>query len=161
LSLSRHMVDLTPKQEAFAQAYVEGGNAAAAYRQCYDVSPSAKPETVWSEASLLLGNPKVTARVLAIRAELRVKNAVSIDTIQALAMAAYEKAMDEGKGASAAVSAATLIAKLHGLITDRQEQKVTAMITATVVDRPPGESRDEWLARRKREMGAMEPTTSH
>jgi Terminase small subunit len=58
------MVDLTPKQEAFAQAYVEGGNAAAAYRQCYDVSPSAKSETVWSEASLLLGNPNVTARFL-------------------------------------------------------------------------------------------------
>jgi phage terminase small subunit len=154
------MVDLTPKQEAFAQAYVEGGNAAAAYRQCYDVSPSAKPETVWSEASLLLGNPKVTARVLAIRDQMRIKHAVTIDSIHALAMAAYEKAMNEGKGASAAISAATLIAKLHGLITDRQEQKVTATISATFVDRPPRESRDEWIARRKREMAGATQTAN-
>jgi hypothetical protein len=45
--------------------------------------------------------------------------------------------MDDGKGASAAISAASLIANLYGLITGRQEQKVTATISATVVDRPP------------------------
>jgi hypothetical protein len=59
--------------------------------------------------------------------------------------------MDDGKGASAAISAASLIANLYGLITGRQEQKVTATISATVVDRPPRESRHEWIARRKRE----------
>jgi hypothetical protein len=96
--------------------------------------------------------PQGYRKGLAIRDQMRIKHAVTIDGIHALAMAAYEKAMDEGKGASAAISAATLIAKLHGLITDRQEQKVTATITATIVDRPPRESRDEWLARRKREI---------
>jgi phage terminase small subunit len=148
--IGRHAA-LTIKQEAFAQAYVAGGNAAAAYRQCYDVAASTKPETVWSKACLLLGNGKVRARVLEIRAEMRIRHAVNIETVNALAMAAYEKAMDEGKGASAAISAASLIAKLHGLITDCQEHKVRATVTDTV-DRPPRESRDEWIARRKREM---------
>jgi phage terminase small subunit len=149
--IGRH-ADLTIKQEAFAQAYVAGGNAAAAYRQCYDVAASTKPGTVWSKDCLLLGNGKVRARISEIRADMRIKHGVNVETVNALAMAAYEKAMDEGKGASAAISAASLIAKLHGLITDRQVHKVTATISATVVDRPPRESRDEWLARRKREM---------
>ena len=37
--------DLTPKQEAFACAYVETGNASEAYRRAYDVAPDCKPNT--------------------------------------------------------------------------------------------------------------------
>lgn len=53
--------------------------------------------------------------------------------------------------ASAAVTAAILIAQA-AQPNHRQEQKVAATITATIVDRPPRESRDEWIARRKREI---------
>lgn len=61
---------LTPKQEAFAQAYVETGNASEAYREAYPKARSWKPETVHSKASHLLNNGKVLARINELREEL-------------------------------------------------------------------------------------------
>ena len=50
---------LTDKQQKFVLNYViNGGNATEAYRQSYDCD-SAKDETINSEASKLLKNPKV------------------------------------------------------------------------------------------------------
>ena len=60
---------LTPKQEAFARAYVETGNASEAYRKIYNASRM-KPETVNRKAKELLDNGKITARVDELRARL-------------------------------------------------------------------------------------------
>lgn len=58
------MPDLTPKQEAFALAYVECGNATEAYRRAYDVDPSnLRDSWLHVEACQLLDNPKVAIRV--------------------------------------------------------------------------------------------------
>lgn len=59
---------LTPKQEKFCQVYVDSGIESYAYRQAYNAEKM-KPETVWSNASRLLKDSKVTARVKEIRAE--------------------------------------------------------------------------------------------
>lgn len=57
---------LTPKREAFCQAYVETGNAAEAYRRCYSVARmSAK--SVQQESWKLLQIPEISQRVTAIR----------------------------------------------------------------------------------------------
>lgn len=66
------MSDLTAKQEAFCRAYIETGNASEAYRRSYDVGADTKPETVWQEASRMMADPKVGARVEALFEELRV-----------------------------------------------------------------------------------------
>jgi phage terminase small subunit len=58
---------LTPKQEAFVLAYLETGNASEAYRQCYDVSPDTKPNTVEKRACELLKNGKVAGRIAALQ----------------------------------------------------------------------------------------------
>ena len=42
---------LTPKQEAFAMAYIESGNASEAYRMCYNVSPDTTESSIWVNAS--------------------------------------------------------------------------------------------------------------
>jgi phage terminase small subunit len=60
---------LTVKQEAFVVAYMESGNASRAYREVYDAE-NMKPGTVWTEACLLLQNPKVAKRVRAIRDQI-------------------------------------------------------------------------------------------
>jgi phage terminase small subunit len=54
---------LTPKQEAFALAYVETGNAAEAYRRAYDVKAATQHSSIYVAASRLLDNPKVMLRV--------------------------------------------------------------------------------------------------
>ena len=53
---------LTAKQEAFAQAIADGKDQATAYRAAYDAE-SMKDESVYSQASKLMKNPKVTTRV--------------------------------------------------------------------------------------------------
>lgn len=65
---------LSPKQEAFCQAYVETGNASEAYRRAYPRAKHWKPETVHSKASHLLSNDKVLERVKELKAELAKRN---------------------------------------------------------------------------------------
>lgn len=63
----KHEQQLTEKQEKFCQFYLDtDGNASEAYRMSYDAS-NMKPETIWSNASRLLANSKVTARIDEIR----------------------------------------------------------------------------------------------
>ena len=54
---------LTPKQEAFALAYVETGNAAEAYRRAYDVKAATQHSSIYVNASKLLDNAKIMQRV--------------------------------------------------------------------------------------------------
>lgn len=58
---------LTPKQEAFCRAYLESGNASAAYRKAYDVGEDTKPEVVHVKASELAANGNVTVRLQELR----------------------------------------------------------------------------------------------
>src|SRR5262245_210507 len=71
--------ELRVKQERFLQLFLEKGNASEAYRQAYDVSPGTKPETIHRCAAELLVNPKVTTRLEQLRAELRERNAITLD----------------------------------------------------------------------------------
>ena len=57
---------MTPKQTAFAEKYVECGNASEAYRHAYDAENSSDT-TVWTNASQLLSNTKVTLRVMELQ----------------------------------------------------------------------------------------------
>ena len=116
------MNDLTPKQEAFALAYVETGNASEAYRRSYDVSPETKPESIWVNASKLLADAKVAQRVKQLQEEARALSLVSVGTLTQELEDARSKAMAEAKGASAAVSAVMGKAKLHGLLVDKVAQ---------------------------------------
>lgn len=77
---------LTLKQENFCQFYVDlEGNASEAYRMAYDTS-NMRPESVWTEASNLLSNPKVTPRISEIR-EMRTKeSSVQRNTIERVLM---------------------------------------------------------------------------
>jgi phage terminase small subunit len=86
---------LTPKQEAFCQAYIETGNASEAYRRAYDVSPDTKPETINRKAIEVLQNGKVTARIEAARQQLAEKHEVTADRIvRELALLGFANMLD-------------------------------------------------------------------
>ena len=53
---------LTAKQEAFAQGIADGLGQADAYRMAYDAD-GMKDSTIYSKASVLMSDGKVTARV--------------------------------------------------------------------------------------------------
>ena len=61
------MKALTPKQEKFANLYVELCNASEAYRQAYDVSESTKDSSVNEQASRLLSDLNISSRVEELR----------------------------------------------------------------------------------------------
>ena len=108
---------LTPKQEAFALAYVETGNASEAYRQAYTVNGKSE-NAVHVEASRLLANPKVSLRVNELQAGHRERHNVTIDSLTKQLEEARALAIGE-EHPSAAVSAIMGTAKLHGFLVER------------------------------------------
>ncbi len=110
---------VTPKQERFAQAYIELGNASEAYRQAYNASRM-KPETINRKATELTGKGMIAARIYELQLEHRKRHDVTVNSLTEDARDAIEFAKSEGKP-SAMVSALTLIARLHGLLTDKHE----------------------------------------
>ena len=105
---------LTEKQDAFALAYFETGNAAEAYRRSYDVRENARDSWIYVEACQLLDNPQIARRLEGLRAEAE---RLSIYTRQQ-AMDEYEKARSVAEAAvnpSAMVSAINGKVKLWGL----------------------------------------------
>lgn len=113
-------LELTPKQEKFAQVFVEEGNASEAYRQAYDVGENTKPETIWTQASVILSDPKVSNRVVELQ---RLSAERCLVTIQSLTEELEEaRVLAVGiEQPSAAVAASMGKAKLHGKLTDKQE----------------------------------------
>jgi phage terminase small subunit len=121
---------LTPKQEAFCLAYVQTSNASEAYRRSYDVAEETKPETIWSEASRLVADPKVSARIVDLQEKAREIALVSVGSLTDELEKARSHAMADPKGAAAAVSAIMGKAKLHKLL---DEEKAIAGVAVTVV----------------------------
>ena len=67
------MVNLTPKQEKFAQCVADGMTQADAYRVAYDCGAATKPETIQNKAHELMKNGEVAARVKELREMLTEK----------------------------------------------------------------------------------------
>jgi hypothetical protein len=106
---------MTPKQEKFAQLYVELGSSAEAYRQAYKADRM-KPNTIYQRAHDLLENGKVKVRIETIREAARERSKVTVDSL----LVELEEARRIALGAetpqtSAAVSATMGKAKLVGL----------------------------------------------
>lgn len=102
-----------PKQENFAQYFVETGNASEAYRKAYKTD-GMKPETIHRKAKELMDNGKITARIEELQAEHRERHKLTVDDLLDELEVAREKALERGQ-LSVAVSATMGKAKLLGL----------------------------------------------
>ena len=111
---------LTPKQEAFAMAYVECGNASNAYRMAYDVNENTSDNSISVEASKLRNNPKITLRILELQELAQERHSITVDSLTDELEKARKTAQEAGQ-ASAMVSATMGKAKLHGLLTDKAQ----------------------------------------
>lgn len=103
---------LTPKQEAFARAYVETGNASEAYRQAY-APKKMSDSAIKVEASRLLKHPNVALTLGQIQAAARDRHDITLDSLTAMLLT-DRKLAHESKQSGAAVSATMGLAKLHG-----------------------------------------------
>jgi len=124
---------LTPKQEAFAAAFIETSNASEAYRTAYDVGEDTKPESIWVNASKLLSDAKVAQRVAELQQEHRERHAVTVDKLTDELEEARTVAKAEGQGA--AMTSATMgKAKLHGLLVDKNEIKADLNVQVSKIE---------------------------
>lgn len=102
------MSKLTAQQEKFCQLIADGHSQADAYRGAYKVGQS-KPETVIQNASRLMADSNVSARVVALRAALTNKALWTREqAVQALIAEAT------GDRASDRISALKALNDMHG-----------------------------------------------
>lgn len=114
-------VNLTPKQEAFCQSYIETGNASEAYRNAYDAQ-NMRPATINRNAKFLLDDNKIATRIAQLKAIALERHKLTVDDIIRELEEARAIAMTGEKPQASAMVAATLgKAKVLGLITDKQE----------------------------------------
>lgn len=107
---------LTPKQEAFALAYVETGNASEAYRRAYDAG-GMKPASINRKAKELLDNGKIAARVRTLQSDAEQRHKITIDDLIAELEEARNCAKGLDKPQTATMVAATMgKAKLLGFL---------------------------------------------
>lgn len=101
-------VNLTAKQEAFAQGIADGLGQAESYRAAYDAGDM-KDNTIYPHASKLMKNDKVRIRITELRAGVQEKQLWSREMSVKALVAAYR----EGSGA-VKVSAVKELNAMHG-----------------------------------------------
>ena len=106
---------LTIKQEAFARAYVETGNASEAYRRAYNAE-NTKQEIVAVRACELLAHSKVSVIVQQLKDQAAKRHAVTVDSLVNELEEARIAALGAENPQSAAAVAATMgKAKILGM----------------------------------------------
>lgn len=131
------VANLTQKQEKFAQAYVNSGNASEAYRLSYDTK--AKPESIHVSAHEVLNRPNVALRIKELQDELEEKNLWSrLDSIKTLISVIRE---DEESKPNDKVNAVKVINSMHGWDKQVIEQTTTHSMDATLAERLTGGSK--------------------
>lgn len=108
-------MNMTPKQIAFCQAYLETGDASEAWRRSYDASKSNK-NSVNRRGHEMLQHSKVIAYLAEERAHIMARHRITVDDL----LSELEEARTAALGAdtvqsSAAVSATMSKAKLLGM----------------------------------------------
>ena len=147
---------LTPKQERFARLFVEQGNATAAYKASYDVSPDAKPEALHVEASRMLADPRIALRVSEIEAEALAATQLTVGRLASEGLALLEMAK-AGGDVRAGTAVLAVLGKLHERLsptggTGKSLDEMTdAELQAIAAGRmtPMGQWLEETLARGK------------
>lgn len=109
-----HLTILTPKQENFCMAYIESGNASAAYRQSY-LAEKMKPETVNRKATELMANGKIAARVELLQEAAKERFEISVDKKKAWLVDIIEHSVkEESWNGSEAIKAIAEVNKMDG-----------------------------------------------
>jgi hypothetical protein len=120
-------MELTDKQEKFAQAIAKGFNQSDAYREAY-AAENMSNEAIGVEACRVMNNPKVSLRVKELKERALKRFDITVDDL----IAELEEAREVAKlssQSSAMVSATMGKGKLLGLVTDKQEVKGSMNVT--------------------------------
>ena len=112
-------MQLTAKQEKFSLAYIETGNASAAYRKSYNADKM-RPETINRNAKALLDNNKITTRLEELRGPAIEAAQITLEGHLKTLAELRDKAEGLGQMA-AAINAEGLRGKAAGFYVQRSE----------------------------------------
>lgn len=116
---------LTPKQEAFAAGVAQGLSQAEAYRRAFPNSTKWKDETVYSRASELMADRKISGRVSELMAKAAAANEVTQERIvKELARIAFgnkRAVMKWGPGGVAVIDSDALTDDEAAMVAEVQE----------------------------------------
>jgi phage terminase small subunit len=124
---------MTPKQEAFAIAVSSGMTQADAYRSAYNVKPTTTPETVQNNASRLMKDTEVSARVEELKKPIIAAAGLTLESHLAR-LAHLSKKAEEAENYGPAVTAETNRGKAAGLYTEKVAVTGAVSIIASVLD---------------------------
>ena len=102
---------MTPKQEKFAQCVADGMSQAEAYRTAFSVKESTKPETSQANASRLMANSTVSARVAELKSKLEQKGLWTRE----MSVQALQKAMDIAQNQNNAAGLTGAVKELNAM----------------------------------------------
>ena len=118
---------LTLKQEGFVRSYIEnGGNATQAYRDNYAIKTMTE-KSINEESSVLLKNPKIASRLKEYNERTQLRHQISVDTLTTDMIENRELALSTAQ-AGAAQNATMGLAKLHGLLVEKQTHEVSIAV---------------------------------
>ena len=119
---ARNADGLTSRMERFAVEVAKGATLAAAYRAAY-TADGMKPETVWSNASRLMADSRVQARVDALVKAGEVVKSHDVGQTRRAVMEKLLVTMHDARVPPAVqLRAAELLGKTAAMFTDRVEQ---------------------------------------
>ncbi len=116
---------LTAKQDAFAQGVANGQTLSEAYRASYSAE-GMKDSSVWTEASKLMDNPKVSQRVLSIQKAQEDRTLHDQARLKRLVLERLHAEAMQAESDSARIRALELLGKSIAMFTDRVEQDDTS-----------------------------------
>ena len=129
---------LTPKQEAFAIAYVlNGGNATEAYRQSYSWQ-GMSDNALGVEACRTLALPSVSLRVQELRQPMIQEAVASIEERKKLLSEAVRKGLGDGKMTPKdGLRAVDLLNQMDGLYVTKSEFKNQTIVRLVIEEEDP------------------------
>lgn len=129
--MPRSADNLTPKQEAFVRAYIELGDASAAYRKAYNTSNMTSKSVNEVACRMTTGHEGIASRIAQERERLSKRTEITLDEIVGNIRGAIAS---NGAKASDVIAGSMALAKLGNLVVDRQE---TTVKTPDSADRKP------------------------
>lgn len=133
------MKELTQKQEKFAQCVASGMSQADAYRTAYN--SKGKPETAQANASRMMANSMVAARVNEIQKE-GAKQAAYTLAEHLKRLDSLSRGAEQAEKYEAAIKAEELRGKASGLYTERHDLTTNG----ESINRPASELTDDEIA---------------
>ena len=115
---------ITAKQSEFARLVAEEGKTASdAYRAVYNVSPNTLDKTIWSMASALMANHKVSNRIKDIQKRLEEDKLTRAVRREEYVLKRLTEEADQADNASSRIRALELLGKTVSMFSDKVEME--------------------------------------